>query len=190
MGALDIIKKTVTGSGSKGRKLKSQAAEYFGKSTDDLTKSEFDSFLKYQAKSDVAKAPTDATRSAVRSLSYPVLGGGAAVGGAYAYGEHQETQREEESTERHRAYQNRIEHIEALYRRGDITKAEMQRRKEEAQQAYYASQGDDGTPMSATELIAQMGTLQLLASAGVVSVLLYFVARPIVNDIDLQSTLG
>jgi|GEM_PF-1512001 hypothetical protein len=121
----------------------------------------------------------------------------AAVGGAgaYSYGQYTDAAKADAQTERYTAYQKRLSEIELMYDQGEITRDEMMAMKEQAEQDFRRSNGDDNPDgLSLAELLAQMGTIQLLASAGVASLAIYFVARPIasriVNEDSLEALLG
>lgn len=123
-------------------------------------------------------------RKGTSPLSVAALGGT----GAYAYKQKTDVEEEAQRTDRYSQYQKRIAAIENQYASGEISHAEMERLKEEARQAFYNSNGDDNPDgLSFTELIAQMGSLQLLASAGVVSLIVYFVLRPVAQRIATDS---
>lgn len=146
---------------------------------------------------EAASGAGDIVKTGVRKGTSPLsvaAGGGT---GAYAYGQYTDLQAEEDRTNRYALYQQRLAEIEAMYSNGEISKSEMENLREQATEAYYSSIDDDSSNrgLSFTELVAQMGTIQLVASAAALTFGMYFVARPIArsiaeNDISPENLLG
>lgn len=132
-----------------------------------------------KAADDVADDGVTAAGEVGRQTTRPIATalGVAGVGGAgaYAYGEQQETKQENQRSERYQKYQNRIAAIEREYERGNISKAEMEARKQEAWEAYRRSMGDDTAGMTLSQFIMNLGTGQLIALSILASVSVYVI---------------
>lgn len=149
------------------------------------------------AADDIADAASDTIRTGVRKGTSPLSIAAVGGAGAYSYGQFTDAQNAEQRTERYTTYQERLAEIEQMYERGEISKGEMEDMKEQARQDYYASgdENGDNRGLSFTEFLAQLGTIQLTALAGVASLAVYFVARPLAqaaseNNMSLESILG
>lgn len=146
---------------------------------------------------DIGSAASDTIKTGVRKGTSPLSVAAVGGAGAYTYGEYTDVKEQIARTDRYSEYQERVATIEDEYGRGEISKARMEALKEEARNTYYASNDDDASNrgLTLTELVAQMGTIQLMATAAVLSAGLYFVARPIAqsiaeNDVTPESILG
>lgn len=141
-----------------------------------------------KAADDVADDTVDGASEVARQSTRPIAGalGVAGLGGAgaYAYGEQQQTKQEAERSRRYQEYQNRIAQIEREYERGNISKSEMETRKQQAWEAYRRSLGDDNAGMTFTEFLAELGTFQLLALVALAGFSVYTIAPRLFNALD------
>lgn len=137
----------------------------------------------------VVSGASKTIQTGVRKGTSPlsVAAGGAA--GAYSYGQYTDYQEEQERSDRYEQFQTRVETIEQRYANGEISHAEMEQLKEEAREAYYASGGEDTSHrgLSWADTVSQMTTTQLLATAFVASLGVYFVFRPVAVRIATES---
>lgn len=128
---------------------------------------------------DIADGARSSAKSFGRGLSSPVGIAGVSVGGAYGYGEYSNLQEQQQQTERYQSFQARLDEIQAKYERGEITKQEMKRRKEEARQEYYAAQGDTSRGLSPMQVLNEMSSLQLATVVGGTVLISYVLLRPL-----------
>jgi len=128
---------------------------------------------------DIKSGASNTISTGIRKGTSPLSVGALGAAGAYSYGQYSDTQSQQEKTARYEAYQNRLDEIDQMYQSGEITKAERDRLRKQARETYLASSGRENQGVSLTEVIAQMGPIQLAVAAGVASIFTYFVLAPL-----------
>lgn len=116
--------------------------------------------------------------------------GGLGLGGAWVYSSNAQKEEEEAKTRRYNEYQSRLEEIEQMYADGDISRSEMAQLKEQARKDYYQSIGRENYGKTIAEILAEMGTLKLLALAAFVSALGLYTLRPLIRKLDVGAIGG
>lgn len=175
MGVLRSIGRKLSGH-DEAMKLKRQYANSVGKSVDDVNPDEYIKFLEAKGAVDLAESSQKALSNATKPFALALGGGAVAGAGAYAYSSNQKSERYDD-------YLARVAAIEEAYERGDISYDEMQRRKEEAWNAYRRSNGDGSAGVTLPEIIADMSTIQLALVAGVSVTALLIFGPPLINGV-------
>ena len=128
---------------------------------------------------DIKSGASNTISTGIRKGTSPLSVGALGAAGAYTYGQHSDTQSEQAKTARYEAYQERLDEIDQMYQSGAITKEKRNQLRGQTRETYLASSGRENQGISLTEVIAQMGPIQLAVAAGVASIFTYFVLAPL-----------